>query len=87
MVLLPIRPFIANYACLYQGFQPKKKIWYDESLNGLAFETVQALGSGLNYHKKGLRTFIRRICSGEILAKDFQSGVIHGLSIPEARAS
>ncbi len=34
--------------------------------NGWTFETLQDLGSGLNYHKKGLRTLIRRICSGEI---------------------
>ena len=27
---------------------------------------MQDLGSGLNYHKKGLRTLILRICSGEI---------------------
>ena len=27
---------------------------------------MQDLGSGLNYHKKGLRLLIRRICSGEI---------------------
>ena len=34
--------------------------------NGWTFETLQDLGSGLNYHKKGLRLLIRRICSGEI---------------------
>ncbi len=34
--------------------------------NGWTFETLQDLGSGLNYHKKGLRTLIRRICSGEV---------------------
>ncbi|MCY0897485.1 MAG: IS607 family transposase [Firmicutes bacterium] len=34
--------------------------------NGWTFETLQDLGSGLNYHKKGLRILIRRICSGEI---------------------
>ena len=34
--------------------------------NGWTCETLQDLGSGLNYPKKGLRTLIRRICSGEI---------------------
>ena len=34
--------------------------------NGWTLETVPDLGTGLNYHKKGLRTLIRRICSGEI---------------------
>ncbi len=34
--------------------------------NGWTFETLQDLGSGLNYHKKGLRLLIRRICSGEV---------------------
>lgn len=34
--------------------------------NGWTFETLQDLGSGPNYHKKGLRTLIQRICSGEI---------------------
>ena len=34
--------------------------------NGWTLETVQDLGSGLNYQKKGLRTLIRRIGSGEI---------------------
>lgn len=34
--------------------------------NGWAFETLQDLGSGLNYHKKGLKILIRRIVSGDI---------------------
>lgn len=34
--------------------------------NGWNYEVLQDLGSGLNYHKKGLRLLIRRICSGEI---------------------
>ncbi len=34
--------------------------------NGWTYEILQDLGSGLNYHKKGLRLLIRRICSGEI---------------------
>jgi predicted site-specific integrase-resolvase len=34
--------------------------------NGWTYETIQDLGSGLNYRKKGLPTLIRRICSGEV---------------------
>lgn len=34
--------------------------------NGWTFETLQDRGSGLNDRKPGLRTLIRRICSGEI---------------------
>ena len=34
--------------------------------NGWTYEVLQDLGSGLNYHKKGLRLLIRRICSGEV---------------------
>ncbi len=34
--------------------------------NGWTYEVVQDLGSGLNYHKKGLRLLIKRICQGEI---------------------
>ncbi|MDA8345106.1 MAG: IS607 family transposase [Thermaerobacter sp.] len=34
--------------------------------NGWTYEVVQDLGSGLNYHKKGLRLLIKRICSGEV---------------------
>ena len=34
--------------------------------SGWTYETIQDLGSGLNYRKKGLRTLIRRICSGEV---------------------
>lgn len=34
--------------------------------NGWTFETLQDIGSGLNYHKKGLRQLINRICSGEV---------------------
>ena len=34
--------------------------------NGWTYEVLQDLGSGLNYHKKGLRLLIKRICSGEV---------------------
>lgn len=34
--------------------------------HGWTCETLQDWGSGLNSPKKGLRTLIRRICSGEI---------------------
>lgn len=34
--------------------------------NGWTYEVLQDLGSGLNYHKKGLRVLIKRICSGEV---------------------
>ncbi len=34
--------------------------------NGWSYEVLQDLGSGLNYHKKGLRLLIKRICSGEV---------------------
>ena len=34
--------------------------------NGWRYEVLQDLGSGLNYHKKGLRLLIQRICSGEV---------------------
>ena len=34
--------------------------------NDWTFETLQDLGSGLNYHKKGLRNLVFRVCSGEI---------------------
>ena len=36
------------------------------SANGWSFETISDIGSGLNYHKKGLRTLVRKICNGEI---------------------
>lgn len=34
--------------------------------NGWQFETIQDLGSGLNYQKKGLQKLLKRILSGEI---------------------
>jgi putative resolvase len=34
--------------------------------NGWSYEVLQDLGSGLNYHKRGLRLLLKRICSGEI---------------------
>lgn len=34
--------------------------------SGWTYETVQAFGSGRNDRNKGLRTLIRRICSGEV---------------------
>lgn len=33
--------------------------------NGWHYEVIQDLGSGLNYHKRGLRLLIRRICNGD----------------------
>ncbi len=32
--------------------------------NGWTYEVLQDVGSGLSYHKKGLRQLICRICSG-----------------------
>lgn len=34
--------------------------------NGWTYEVISDVGSGLNYHKRGLRILINRICSGEI---------------------
>ena len=34
--------------------------------NGWTYEVLQDLGSGLNYHKKGLQQLIRRICDGSV---------------------
>jgi putative resolvase len=34
--------------------------------HGWTYEVVQDLGSGLNYQKKGLKKFIKMICSGAI---------------------
>ena len=34
--------------------------------NGWTYEVISDVGSGLNYHKRGLRIIIDRICSGEI---------------------
>lgn len=34
--------------------------------NGWQFETIQDLGSGLNYQKKGLQKLLKRILSGDI---------------------
>ncbi len=34
--------------------------------NGWTYEIIQDLGSGLNYHKRGLRKLIQSICSGKI---------------------
>ena len=36
------------------------------SSQGWSFEILSDLGSGMNYHKKGLRTLLNRILSGEI---------------------
>lgn len=33
---------------------------------GWSYEIIQDMGSGLNYHKKGLRTLIKRICQEDI---------------------
>ncbi len=34
--------------------------------HGWTYEVVQDLGSGLNYHKKGLKKLIKAICSGSV---------------------
>ncbi len=34
--------------------------------NGWTYEVLQDLGSGLNYHKRGLQLLIKRICSGDV---------------------
>jgi putative resolvase len=34
--------------------------------NGWSDEVLQDLGSGLNYHKRGLQLLIKRTCSGEV---------------------
>jgi putative resolvase len=34
--------------------------------NGWRYEVIRDLGSGLNYHKRGLRELIRRICTGQV---------------------
>lgn len=36
------------------------------AINGWQFETIQDLGSGLNYQKKGLTKLLKRIMSGEV---------------------
>ncbi len=48
---------LARQAALLESFA---------AANGWTYEVLQDLGSGLNYHKKGLRHLIRRICSGEV---------------------
>lgn len=34
--------------------------------NGWTYEVIQDLGSGLNYHKQGLKQLIQRICSAQV---------------------
>jgi Predicted site-specific integrase-resolvase len=34
--------------------------------NGWSYEVIQDLGSGVNYHKRGLRLLIRRLCQGDV---------------------
>jgi predicted site-specific integrase-resolvase len=34
--------------------------------NGWVYEIISDLGSGLNYHKRGLKTLVSRICSGDV---------------------
>ena len=34
--------------------------------HGWSFETIQDLGSGLNYHKKGLKKLLKALCSGTV---------------------
>lgn len=36
------------------------------SVNGWQYETIQDLGSGLNYHKKGLQKLLKRIMQGDV---------------------
>jgi excisionase family DNA binding protein len=36
------------------------------SANGWVYETIQDLGSGLNFQKRGLKKLIQKICSGKI---------------------
>ena len=36
------------------------------SANGWQFETIQDLGSGLNYNKKGLQKLLKRIIKGDV---------------------
>lgn len=36
------------------------------SANGWQFETIQDLGSGLNYNKKGLQKLLKRIMAGDV---------------------
>lgn len=36
------------------------------SANGWQFETIQDLGSGLNYNKKGLQKLLKRIMTGDV---------------------
>ena len=36
------------------------------SVNGWQFETIQDLGSGLNYNKKGLQKLLKRIMQGDV---------------------
>ena len=48
---------LARQAALLESFA---------AANGWTYEVLQDLGSGLNYHKMGLRQLIGRICSGEV---------------------
>jgi predicted site-specific integrase-resolvase len=34
--------------------------------NGWVYEIISDVGSGLNYHKRGLKTLVARICSGDV---------------------
>ncbi len=34
--------------------------------NGWSYEIISDVGSGLNYHKRGLKVLVSRICSGEV---------------------
>uniref|UniRef100_UPI0032DE5DFB recombinase family protein n=1 Tax=Acidithrix sp. C25 TaxID=1671482 RepID=UPI0032DE5DFB len=34
--------------------------------NGWSYEIISDVGSGLNYHKRGLKVLISWICSGEV---------------------
>lgn len=36
------------------------------SANGWTFEILSDLGSGMNYHKRGLRTLLERIVAGDV---------------------
>lgn len=60
------------YACAFSHDQREdlvRQVALLESFcvaNGWTYETIRDRGSGLNDRKKGLRSLIRRICSGEV---------------------
>lgn len=68
----PIKKITIGYARVSSHDQKeelKRQVALIESYcaaQGWTYEIVQDLGSGLNYHKKGLRTLIKRICKEDI---------------------